>query len=133
MVKKTITYKDFNNNERTEELYFHLTELDATELALEMPAGLLEAEGEERVKLLEEIGHKGILDFVKKLTLKAYGKKGGDDGYSFVKDEQIAKDFSNTMAFSAFVMSLVHNDELLAEFINGVMPVIENSEGSVSQ
>lgn len=133
MVKKTLTYKDFENNERTEELYFHLHELDATELALELPEGLLNAEGEERVKALDDLGNKGILAFVKKLVLKAYGIKGGNDGYSFIKSEKIAEDFSNTMAFSAFVMGLVHDDNALAEFINSVMPAKIADQTPVSQ
>ena len=122
MIKKTVNYKDFDKNERTEELYFNLTELEATELALELPDGFLDSEGEDRVKFMEEIGDKGILDFVKKFVLKAYGIKGGNDGYSFVKSDKITEDFSNTMAFSTLVIGLLRSDEELADFINNVMP-----------
>ena len=33
MLKKTVNYEDFDGNKRTEDLYFNLTKLEATEFA----------------------------------------------------------------------------------------------------
>ena len=37
MLKKTVNYEDFDGNQRTEDLYFNLTKLEATEFALDLP------------------------------------------------------------------------------------------------
>lgn len=118
MVKKTVTYTDFNGNERTDELFFNLTDLEATELALELPDGVLEG----KTGAFEALGYKGVLEMVKKVVLKAYGIKGGDDGRSFIKSDKIAEDFSNTKAFSTVVMELFKdNGVVFNEFLNTVM------------
>ena len=40
MYKKTITYSDFNNVERTEDFYFNLTKAELFELNFKYPGGL---------------------------------------------------------------------------------------------
>ena len=40
MIKKTVTYTDFDGNERTEDFYFHLTEQELTEWELSVDGGL---------------------------------------------------------------------------------------------
>lgn len=102
MVKKTLTYKDFNNNERTEEFYFNLTDLEGAELAMDFPADVIEG----RTGAFEALGYSGTLALVKNTVLKAYGVKGGDDGRSFVKSDKLTEAFSNTKAFSIIVMEL---------------------------
>lgn len=118
MVKQTVEYVDFNGNKRTTEVFFNLTDLEATELALELPDGVLEG----REGAFEALGYKGVLEMVKKVVLKAYGIKGGDDGLSFIKSDKIAEDFSNTKAFSTVVMGLFKdNGASFNEFLNNVM------------
>ena len=40
MLKKTITYSDYNGNERTEDFYFNLTKAEVTEMELSVDGGL---------------------------------------------------------------------------------------------
>ena len=116
MVKKTLTYRDFNNNERTEEFYFNLTDLEGAELAMDFPADVIEG----RTGAFEALGYNGTLALVKNTVLKAYGVKGGDDGRSFVKSDKLTEAFSNTKAFSIIVMELfkdngkAYNDFLMS-------------------
>lgn len=120
MVKQTVEYLDFNGNKRTEELYFNLTDLESTELALELPEGMLE----KQVGAFEALGYKGTLEMVKKVVLKAYGIKGGDDGRSFIKSDKLAENFSNTKAFSTVVMELFKDDgKAFDKFLVNVMEV----------
>ena len=126
MVKQTLDYVDFDGNQRTEELYFNLTDLEATELAFEFPEDVLEG----RAEAFEVLGYKGTLELVKKTVLKAYGIKGGDNGRSFVKSPKISEDFSNTKAFSVVVMDLVKEDgKAFGEFL---MQVMESSNVPVA-
>ena len=120
MVKQTVEYVDFGGKKRTEEVFFNLTDLEATELALELPEGVLEGQ----TGAFEALGYKGVLEMVKKVVLKAYGIKGGDDGRSFIKSDKLSEDFSNTKAFSTVVMDLFKdNGKTFNEFLNNVMEV----------
>ena len=40
MIKKTVTYTDFDGNERTEDFFFHLTEQELTEWQFSIDGGL---------------------------------------------------------------------------------------------
>ena len=42
MLKKTITYTDYNNNERTEDFYFNLTKAELMEMEMSTNGGLAE-------------------------------------------------------------------------------------------
>lgn len=40
MLKKTITYTDYNGVERTEDFYFNLSKAEIAEMELEIPGGM---------------------------------------------------------------------------------------------
>jgi hypothetical protein len=42
MLKETITYDDFDGVSTTEEMYFNLTKLELTEMAMDLPDGIAE-------------------------------------------------------------------------------------------
>ena len=130
MIKKTVTYEDFDGNQRTEDLYFNLTKFEATEFALDLPDEItseVEKEGADAAnmesvsRIVQKLGGKGIIDFIRKLVLKSYGIKS-EDGRRFEKSEKISTEFSQTMAFDNLMMELLTNDDEAAKFINGVIP-----------
>lgn len=127
MVKKTVTYEDFNGTERTEDIYFHLNELELTELSTELPDEMVETIGEKPTEetaakaLLSSLGTKGILEFVKNLLLKSYGVKSAD-GRLFIKNEKVLDEFRYGGAFSAIVMELMTDDKAAADFVNNIIP-----------
>ena len=130
MIKKTITYTDYNGNERTEDLYFNLTQTELVEMAMELPDGVTDSVGNDpskidekaaAMKLMETLGNKGVLEFIKNLLLKSYGIKS-EDGRRFEKSEQISREFSQTLAFDAILMELMSNDVEAAKFVNNIIP-----------
>lgn len=127
MVKKTVTYEDFNGTERTEDIYFHLNELELTELSTELPDEMVETIGEKPTEetaakaMLSSLGTKGILEFVKNLLLKSYGVKSAD-GRLFIKNEKVLDEFQYGGAFSAIVMELMTDDKAAADFVNNIIP-----------
>ena len=136
MLKKTITYFDFDDNERTETLYFNLNQSELVEFATDLPteiSGVITGDtskfNQEEVaaNLVQSIGNKGIIDFIKKLLLKSYGIKS-EDGRRFIKSEEISNEFSQTIAFDTIFMELMSNDTAASDFVNGIIPakVIEN-------
>lgn len=144
MVKKTVTYEDFNGVERTEDLYFNLNELEVVKLASDLPDEITDAisgnattaaEAEAiATKFVEKLGTNGIIDFIEKLLLKSYGVKS-EDGRSFIKNENLSKDFEYSGAFSAIVMDLMTDDKAASDFVNQIIPAklaakLSNANGS---
>lgn len=130
MLKKTVQYTDFDGNDRTEELYFNLTQTELVEMAMELPDGIADSVGSDptkidenaaAVKLMEALGDKGVLSFIKNLLLKSYGIKS-EDGRRFEKSEKISTEFSQTLAFDTILMDLMSNDVEAANFVNNVIP-----------
>ena len=130
MIKKTVNYEDFDGNNRTEDLYFNLTKFEATEFALDLPDDItneVTKEGADTTnmesvsRIVQKLGGKGIIDFIRKLVLKSYGIKS-EDGRRFEKSEKISTEFSQTMAFDNLMMELLTDDDEAAKFINGVIP-----------
>ena len=126
MIKKTVTYEDFNGVETTEDLYFNLNELELTELAADLPDDMIRSIGdnpteETAAKALSSLGTKGILEFVKNLLLKSYGVKSSD-GRMFIKNEKVLDEFQYGGAFSAVVMELMTDDTAASNFINQIIP-----------
>lgn len=130
MIKKTVSYENFNGDKVTKDLYFNLTKFEATEFALDLPDEITSEVSKEGVnaanmdsvsKIVQKLGGKGIIDFIRKLVLKAYGIKS-EDGERFEKSEKISTEFSQTMAFDTLMMELLTNDEEASRFINGVIP-----------
>lgn len=132
MVKKTITYKDFDGQERTEDYYFNLTKTELTEMELSMNGGLstlLE-------KIIKERDMKQLIEYFKRIVLDSYGEKSLD-GRMFIKNEKLKEEFKSTMAYSEIFMELANDDKAAAEFINGILPSdlaeeVKKREGNVT-
>lgn len=129
MLKETVTYEDFNGNMITEDFYFNLTQVELIEMSMELPDGAAEAVGNDpsnieegaALALLEKLGNKGILDFMKRLLLKAYGVKS-EDGKRFQKSPELSKEFSETLAFDNLLIALLSDETRGNRFITGIIP-----------
>ncbi len=117
MLKKTITYTDFNDEEVTEELFFHLNKAELIELEMSHDGGLSEA----LQRIINAQDGKGIVAEFKKIILGAYGKKSAD-GKRFVKNAQIREEFESSEAYSELFMELVTDTDAAIAFINGIVP-----------
>lgn len=121
MLKKTMTYTDYNGNERTESFYFNLNKAEIMEMQMSTSGGL--AEMIQRV--IDAQDAPAIIDIFKKLVLKAYGEKS-PDGKHFLKEDENGKPLSNkfkqTEAYSQLFMELATDADAAAEFVNGITP-----------
>lgn len=117
MIKKTVTYTDFNGVEQTEDCYFHITKQEAIKLANEGMADKLN-------EIVESGDAKLIIETFENLMLDAYGKKT-EDGRGFIKNDQIREEFKNSIAFDEVLMSLVTDDVAAADFANKLIPTID--------
>lgn len=121
MLKKTITYTDYNEVERTEDFYFNLTKAEIMEMELTTVGGLSAM----IEKIVAAKDGPTIIKTFKDLVLKAYGEKSAD-GRRFIKSPEIAEAFSQTEAYSQIFMELATDDEAAAKFVNGIIPEVES-------
>ena len=117
MLKKTITYTDYNQAERTEDFYFNLTKAEVMEMEMSISGGLTEM----IKKIVAAKDAPAIIKVFKDLILKAYGEKS-PDGKRFIKSEEITTAFAQTEAYSQLFMELATDPDKAAEFVNGIIP-----------
>lgn len=117
MLKKTVTYVDYNGVERTEDFYFNLSKAEVAEMEMSVEGGYS--------KMLEEIVKSNdnvrIIELFKRILLQSYGEKSAD-GKRFVKSKELSEAFSQTEAYSEIFMELALDEKAAADFINGIMP-----------
>ena len=123
MLKKTITYNDYNGTERTEDFYFNLTKAEIMEMELSTSGGL--AEMIQRIVKAQDAP--AIIKIFKELVLKAYGEKS-PDGKRFIKSEEISTAFSQTEAYSQIFMELATDSDAAAAFVNGIVPDVDKQK-----
>lgn len=125
MLKKTITFTDYNGNERTEDFYFNLSKAEIMEMELSIVGGLAEA----IQRVVKSQDGPSIIKFFKDIVLKAYGEKS-PDGRRFMKEDEngvkLYKNFEQTEAYAILFTELATNAEAAAAFINGIVPADMN-------
>ena len=118
MLKKTITYTDYNGSERTEDFYFNLSKAEVMEMEMSTSGGL--AGMIQRIVAAQDAP--AIIKIFKDLILKAYGVKS-PDGKRFIKSEELSTEFSQTEAYSILFMELSTDADAASEFVTGIVPV----------
>lgn len=128
MIQKTITYTDFDGNERTEDFYFHLTEQELTEWELSVDGGLSGV----LTRIMKSKDDRKTMELFKEILMKSYGVKT-PDGRGFIKNQEVLDNFKYTQAFSDLYMELATDDKAAAEFINGILPknLVRNVENEM--
>lgn len=117
MIKKTYTYTDYNDVERTEDFYFHLTNAELLELETGTTGGYTTMIN----RIIASQDTPTIMKTFKELILMSYGVKSAD-GRQFIKNEEVRKAFEQTEAFSMLYMELMGDDVKASEFIEGIIP-----------
>ena len=121
MIKKTVTYTDYNGVDRTENFYFNMSKAEVMEMELSTAGGMAES----IQKIVDAKDAPAIIRVFKELVLKAYGVKS-DDGRRFMKVKPdgtlYADEFKETEAYSQIFMELATDADKAAEFVNGIMP-----------
>ena len=117
MLKKQITYNDYDGNAKIDTLYFHLNKFEWLELETYTKGGLIE-----NLQHAIETGNaKKTIDILKKIILRAYGEKNPETG-TFEKSDDIAIRFSKTEAFSELFYELAYNEDASKSFFLGLIP-----------
>lgn len=117
MLKKTITYTDYNGVERKEDFYFNLTKAELMDMQLTTVGSYTEM-----VKaIIDTKDIPQLIKLFKEIILKSYGIKS-PDGKRFMKSEEISREFAETEAYSILYMELVTDEKAGADFVNNIVP-----------
>lgn len=117
MLKRPITYTDFEDNVVTDIYYFHVSKSELIETEMSTEGGLADT----LKRIVETKDKPGLIAEFKRLILWAYGEKSAD-GKSFVKNEELRTKFSQTAAYDALFFDLATNEKSALDFINGILP-----------
>ena len=125
MLKKTITYTDYNGAERKEDFYFNLTKAEIMEMEMSISGGLTEMIN----RIVAAQDAPAIVKIFKELVLKAYGVKS-PDGKRFIKSDELATEFAQTEAYSQLFMELATDADAASAFVNGIVPNVEGMDAA---
>ena len=128
MLKKTITYTDYDENERTETFYFNLTKAELMDMELLTDGGMTNA----IERMIEEQDVQRLITLFKDVIDKSYGVKTVD-GKRFIKNQEVLDEFRQSEAYSELYMELVTNADAASEFINGIMPSDITKQASLEE
>lgn len=130
MLKKTITYTDYNGVDRTEDFYFNISKAEVAEMELGTAGGYVEM----LKRIVAAQDSPSLVKIFKEFLLKAYGVKS-DDGKRFIKSDELSTAFSQTEAYVNLYMELATDAEAASVFMNGVFPTpnaVAQPENNVS-
>lgn len=117
MIKKDITYKNYEDVKVTETFYFHLSKTELMEMMVAHDGGL-----EEYIKRIGESNdNKRVYEEFKKILLMSVGRRPLE-GNRFIKTEDIRQDFQNSDAMGELIIELLSDEVKAAEFINSLLP-----------
>lgn len=123
MLKKEITFKDYNGVEKTKSYYFNINRSEMVNMEIRTPQGY-----EEKVKaLLKENDRVKIYDFFMNFIKMTYGVKS-EDGSSFIKNDKVFEEFTYSPAYDQLIVDFLKDPDSITAFIEGVMPDMSKEE-----
>lgn len=115
MLKKEVTYEDFNGNTTTDTLYFNLTQTEL--MQMETASGM-----SDRIKnIIANPNPVVVHDFLRDIVIAGFGEKS-EDGKHFFKDEELSVKFTQSAAFNALFVELIEAPEKIGLFFEGMLP-----------
>lgn len=117
MLKKRITYTDYNGTKREEDFYFNLSKAEIMEMEMSTSGGLTDM----ITRIIESQDAPSIIKVFKEIIMKAYGEKS-PDGKRMVKSKELSEAFAQTEAYSELFMELATDSDAASKFVNGIIP-----------
>lgn len=118
MLKKTMTYEDYNGETVTEDFYFSISKAELIELEIESGeggySGLLK-------KIIAAEDNVAMLATFKDIIARSVGRRS-DDGKRFVKSDEITRDFQQSPAYDQLLLSFYTDENAAVEFVTGIVP-----------
>ena len=127
MIKKHIKYHDYEENEREDDFYFHLTKVELEKINAEFVGGIQSAT--ERATKNNDAG--AMLAIIDKVISRSYGMQTPEGG--FVKRNAsgmpLYESFVNTEAYDNLLTELISGgDRVLTDFLMGCLTASAREE-----
>lgn len=118
MIKKIISYHDFDGNERQDEFYFSLNQVQFARINARFPDGL-----EAYVKkIIKDQNANELFRVIDILVSEAYGERRGNAFVKVTPDGQKLSDFfTNTEAYDNLLTELITKEDNLVAFLTGCL------------
>lgn len=117
MLRKDITFTNFNDEQVTKTFFFHLSKADLIRMEVEMPGGL----SGYLTQIVEAQNDQALMSVMEKLILDSYGIKS-EDGMRFIKNQDVRDAFQQTNAYSELLMELCTDEDAANQFVQGIVP-----------
>jgi hypothetical protein len=117
VIAKTITYKDLDGKDVTEDFHFNLTRAELVEMNFSEFGSLFQT-----LNVMIEMEDMGAIISSIKLLLRLSVGKRAEDGKRFIKNQDITDAFMQSNAYSTMLYELMTNAESSIELIKGIMP-----------
>lgn len=128
MIRKEISYTNFNGKSQKDIAYFNMNKAELGKLQMRENGTYID-------RLQDLVARRKVeemFNFVYNLVLDSYGERD-PEGRKFVKSKELRDDFEQSIAFSEFLMELVSDGDKLSDFITSILPPdMVTKEGSVN-
>lgn len=117
MLKKTVTYTDYDGNQRTEDFYFNISKAELIKLNSTTVGGF--------ENLIHQITNspnpEKLFEIFAYIVELAYGEKS-PDGRRLIKTQEAKDNFTQTQAYSDIFTELATDEEAALAFIKAILP-----------
>lgn len=120
MLKKTITYEDFNGEKKTKDFYFHMNQVEFAKLNGEIPGGL-----EKHIQdIVDDKDDDAMLRMIDLLVSRSYGKFDEDDEFTKIdrNGRPLYEKFVNIDAYDKLIIELVSGEQNIVNFLKAILP-----------
>lgn len=116
MIKKTVTYENFDGNMVEEDLYFHISKFEMVRL---VSNGAVNPN--EIAAIADAEDKKGLFDVFEKFVSLSYGTRDFKNN-RFIKNEESTEAFMCSPAYDKFVEELLSSSDTAVKFVKGIFP-----------
>lgn len=130
MLKKTISYVDFNGEKQEETFLFNISKAEMIDLQVSQEGGY----GQYLQRIIDAKDQRSLISTFKELLLLSYGVKS-DDGKRFIKNDTLREDFQQHAAFHQLYHQLATDDKKASDFVNALIPpdLLKEATGASTQ
>ena len=117
MLKRVITFVDYDGNKRTEGHYFNLNKVELAQLYVGTAGGY----DEFLKRIVDAKDTAAMLKVITDLVESSYGIKELD-GKRFRKNRELTEAFIQSPAYEALFVELISNTDEMIKFVKGILP-----------
>lgn len=134
MLKKLVTYTDYEGNKVEKEFCFNLSKIDCLDLNFEYEEqgglqgylkSIIDVGDPNDPDRIDKIPKKPLWEFLKKMIHMSVGRQSADKT-RFEKSPDITADFEQSNAYGEFVFGLLDDPESIPGFLSSIMPDVDD-------